>query len=57
MDLLTLFTTQCLLNVPEAATKGVLLKKVFLKILQNAQENTYTRVFLIKLPASGLQLY
>ena len=29
--------------------------KVFLKILQNSQENTYARVsFLIKLQASGL---
>ena len=36
----------------------VLSKKLFLKILQNSQENTCARVsFLIKLPASGLQLY
>ena len=35
---------------PEAATGGVLYKKVFLKILQNSQENTCARVsFLIKL--------
>ena len=34
---------------PEAATRGVLWKKVFLKILQNSQENTYARAsFLIK---------
>ena len=42
----------------EAATEGVLLKNVFLKILQNSQENTCARVsFLIKLKAWGLQLY
>ena len=28
----------------EAATKGVLHKKLFLKILQNSQENTCARV-------------
>ena len=34
----------------EAATRGVLYKKVFLKISQNSQENTCARVsFLIKL--------
>ena len=38
----------------EAATGGVLLKKVFLEILQNSQENTCARVsFLIKLQASS----
>ena len=42
----------------EAATRGVLLKKVFFKMLQNSQENTCARVsFLIKLQASGLKLY
>ena len=42
----------------EAATRGVLWKKVFLKIWQNSQENTFARVyFLIKLQALGLQLY
>ena len=42
----------------EAATRGVLWKKVFLKILQNSQENTCARVsFLIKLHTPGLQLY
>ena len=42
----------------EAATAGVLLKKVFLEISQNSQENTCVRVsFLIKLQALGLQLY
>ena len=36
----------------EAATRDVLLKKVFLKFLQNSQENTCVRVsFLIKLQA------
>ena len=34
----------------EAATRGVLQKKVFLQMLQKSQENTCTRVsFLIKL--------
>ena len=34
------------------------VKKVFLEISQNSQENTYATVsFLIKLQASGLQLY
>ena len=42
---------------PEAATRGVLWKNVFLEISQNSQENTCARVsFLIKLQA-GLQLY
>ena len=42
----------------EAATRGVLWKKVFLEISQNSQENTGARVsFLIKLEDSGLQLY
>ena len=36
----------------EAATGGVLSKKVLSEILQNSQENTYTRVsFSIKLQA------
>ena len=36
----------------EAATGGVLLKKVFLEILQNSQQNTCARdPFLIKLQA------
>ena len=41
------------------SSEGILLKKVFLEILQNSQENTCARVFfLIKLQASsGLQLY
>ena len=33
------------------------MKKVFLEISQNSQENTCARVFLIKLQALGLQLY
>ena len=42
----------------DVATEVVLSKKKFLKILQNSQEQTYARVsFLIKLQASGLQLY
>ena len=42
----------------EAATRGVLCKKVFLEISKNSQENICARVsFLIKLQASGLQLY
>ena len=46
-------------DVTEAATKGVLFKKVFfLEISQNSLENTCARVsFLIKLQALGLQLY
>ena len=44
--------------VTEATTRGVLLKKVFLKFWQNSQENTSVRVsFLKKLQALGLQLY
>ena len=40
----------------EAATRGVLQKKVFLKISRKSQENTYVQVsFLIKLPSWGLQ--
>ena len=39
---------------PEAATRGVLCKKLFLEISQNSQENTCARVsFLIKLQALG----
>ena len=41
----------------EAATKGVLRKKLFLEISQNLQENTCARVsFLIKLQVSGFFL-
>ena len=42
----------------EAATRGVLWKKVSLQISQNSQENPCDRVsFLINLQPSGLQLY
>ena len=42
-------------GVSEAATRGVLLKKVFLEISQDSQENTCARVsFLIKLQASAM---
>ena len=40
----------------EAATKGVLLKKVFLKISKNSQENTCTRISFFDKVAAGLQL-
>ena len=40
-------------DTTEAATRGVLEKKVFLEISQNSQENTCARVsFLIKLQAA-----
>ena len=43
--------------ITEVATRDVLRKKVFLKILQSFQENTcFTVSFLIKLQASGLLL-
>ena len=42
----------------EAVTQRCSVKKVFLKISRNLQENTCARFsFLIKLQASGLQLY
>ena len=48
MELITLF----LFVYPEAATRGVLCKKVFQGILENSQENTCARVsFLLKLKA------
>ena len=44
--------------MPEAATEGVLCKRVFSKISQNPKENTCARVsFLIKLQASGNFFY
>ena len=46
--------TPCKTNIQfsEAATRGVLRKKVFLKISQNSQENTCARIsFLVKLQA------
>ena len=43
---------------PEAVTRRCSVKKVFLDILQNSQENSCARVsFLIKLQVSGLQLW
>ena len=47
----TIRATLTLSNImSEEATRGVLLKKVFLRISQNSQENTCARVsFLIKL--------
>ena len=45
-------------GLSEAATRGVIQKKVFLKAQQNPQENNCARVyFLIKYQPSGLQLY
>ena len=42
----------------EAVVQTCSLKKVFLEISQNSQENTCARVsFLIKLQASGLKPY
>ena len=42
----------------ESVVRRCSVKKVFLEILQNSQENACARVsFLIKLQVSGLQLY
>ena len=42
----------------EAATGGVPQQNMFLEISQNSQDNTCARLsFLLKLQASGLQLY
>ena len=42
----------------EAVAQRCSIKKVFLEILENSEENTCARVsFLIQLQASGLQLY
>ena len=42
----------------EAVNQKCSVKKVFLKISQNSQENTCARIsFLIKLQVSGVQLY
>ena len=44
-------------HLPEAATRGVLWKKVFLEISQNSQESACARAsFLVKLRVAGLQL-
>ena len=49
------FTTIWEVKYREAATGGILQKKVFLKISQNSQENTCARVsFLIKLQAASV---
>ena len=49
---LNLFSDQYNVKSAEAATRGVLYKKVFLEISQNSQENTTARVsLLIKLQA------
>ena len=54
MIFIVVFKMKC----QKAATEGVLLKKVFLEISQNSQENTCARdSFLIKLQALGLVLY
>ena len=39
---------RCIIKLAEAATGGVLQKKVFYEISQNSQENTCARVFLNK---------
>ena len=45
-------------NYLEAVAQTCSVKKVFLEISENSQENTCARVsILIKLQASGLQLY
>ena len=50
-------TTECSW-AEEAVVNGCSVKKVFLEISQNSQENTSARAsFLIKKQASGLQLY
>ena len=48
----TLSTQVMKILIAEAASRGVLLKEVFLEISQNSQENTCARVsFLMNLPA------
>ena len=45
-------------NTTEAVAQRYSIKKVFLKILQNSQENICVGVsFMVKLKAWGLQLY
>ena len=54
----TVFRITLFRDCIDAATRDVLYKKAFFKILQNLQENTCTRVsFLTNLQASGMQLY
>ena len=51
----TLSTQVMKILIAEAASRGVLLKEVFLEISQNSQENTCARVsFLINLPEATL---
>ena len=53
----TLWFGSICLGKTEAATRGVLWKKVFLEYSQNSQENICARVStLIKLQVSGMQL-
>ena len=42
---------------PKAVSRRCSLKRMLLKISKNSQENLYLSLFLIKLQASGLQLY
>ena len=52
------FYFQCFVKFEKAVARRCSVKKLFLGISQNSQENTCARVpFLIKLMASGLQLY
>ena len=45
-------------KISEAVTQGCSVKKLFLEMSQNSQENTCARVsLLMKLKASGLPLY
>ena len=47
-----------MVKVSEAVVQRCSVKKVFLEISQNSQENTCVKIcFLIKLKALGLQLY
>ena len=46
-----------MLYYSEAATGGFLYKKLFLKILQNSQENTCDSLFSNKFAGLSLQLY
>ena len=58
MNVLTKRTEANVRKLTEAVTQRCSVKKVFLEISQNSQENTSARVsFLINLQAPGLQLY
>ena len=55
---LYLFDKKLFLTISEAVTQNCSVKKVFLEILQNSQENTCGRVsVLIKLQASGTSVF